>query len=136
MAFDWKVRKNLAAGRGEMGSQIIHFRQAFHGRSGYTLSLTNTADPRKTQYFPKFPWPRIVNPKPALPDRPPEVPRGDDRARAPGGRRDRERGARRHGHDIAALIIEPIQGEGGDNHFRARVPASSCAGSPTSTSSC
>jgi L-lysine 6-transaminase len=49
VAFDWKVRKNLAAGRGELGSQILHFRQAFHGRSGYTLSLTNTADPRKTQ---------------------------------------------------------------------------------------
>ncbi len=67
VAFDWKVRKNLAAGRGEMGTQIIHFQSAFHGRSGYTMSLTNTADPRKTQYFPKFHWPRIVNPKLALP---------------------------------------------------------------------
>ena len=62
-AFDWKVHKNLAAGRGEIGSQVIHFRQAFHGRSGYTLSLTNTADPRKTMYFPKFDWPRIDNPR-------------------------------------------------------------------------
>jgi len=35
----------------------------FHGRSGYTLSLTNTADPRKYEYFPKFNWPRITNPK-------------------------------------------------------------------------
>ncbi|MGS0748758.1 hypothetical protein [Halpernia sp. GG3] len=41
----------------------IHFKQAFHGRSGYTLSLTNTADPRKYEYFPKFKWPRIINPK-------------------------------------------------------------------------
>ena len=62
-AFDWKVRKNLAAGRGELGTRILHFRQAFHGRSGYTMSLTNTADPRKTQYFPKFDWPRVTNPK-------------------------------------------------------------------------
>ena len=62
-AFDWKVRKNLAAGRGEIGHGVIHFRQAFHGRSGYTLSLTNTHDPRKTMYFPKFDWPRIDNPK-------------------------------------------------------------------------
>ena len=62
-AFDWKVRKNLAAGKGEKGSKIIHFCEAFHGRSGYTLSLTNTADPRKYQYFPRFDWPRIVNPK-------------------------------------------------------------------------
>jgi L-lysine 6-transaminase len=42
-AFDWKVRKNLAAGRGPLGKQILHFRQAFHGRSGYTLSLTKHA---------------------------------------------------------------------------------------------
>ena len=62
-AFDWKVRKNLAAGKGEKGSQVIHFREAFHGRGGYTLSLTNTADPRKYLYFPRFDWPRITNPK-------------------------------------------------------------------------
>jgi len=60
-AMDWKVRKNMAAGRGERGTEILHFRHAFHGRSGYTMSLTNT-DPRKTAYFAKFPWPRIVTP--------------------------------------------------------------------------
>ncbi|PYL88800.1 MAG: hypothetical protein DMF16_07595, partial [Verrucomicrobia bacterium] len=49
-AMDWKVRKNLAAGRGERGTEILHFRHAFHGRSGYTMSLTNT-DPRKTDLF-------------------------------------------------------------------------------------
>ena len=56
VAFDWKVRINLQAGRGELGGKIIHFREAFHGRSGYTLSLTNTSDPRKTMYFPGFIW--------------------------------------------------------------------------------
>ena len=60
-AMDWKVRKNLAAGRGERGTDILHFEKAFHGRSGYTLSLTNT-DPRKIQYFAKFPWPRVPTP--------------------------------------------------------------------------
>src|SRR6266699_6610692 len=60
-AMDWKVRKNLAAGRGECGTEIIHFRHAFHGRTGYTMSLTNT-DPRKTDYFAKFKWPRIAAP--------------------------------------------------------------------------
>src|SRR5438093_233670 len=60
-AMDWKVRKNLAAGRGECGTEIIHFERAFHGRTGYTMSLTNT-EPRKTDYFAKFPWPRIVSP--------------------------------------------------------------------------
>ena len=54
-AFDWKIRKNFARGiREERGRQIIHFRQAFHGRSGYTLSLTNT-DPVKTDLFPSSP---------------------------------------------------------------------------------
>src|SRR5256714_2646688 len=60
-AMDWKVRKNLSAGRGERGTEIMHFERAFHGRSGYTLSLTNT-DPRKTDYFAKFPWPRVAAP--------------------------------------------------------------------------
>src|SRR6185503_5019321 len=58
---DWKVRKNLAAGRGEHGTEIIHFERAFHGRTGYTMSLTNT-DPRKTDHFAKFPWPRVSAP--------------------------------------------------------------------------
>src|SRR5215218_758397 len=63
-AFDWKVRKNFRKGyKEEKGTQVMHLRECFHGRSGYTLSLTNTADPRKTQYFPKFDWPRIENPK-------------------------------------------------------------------------
>ncbi len=117
VAFDWKVRKNLAAGRGEIGTQILHFRQAFHGRSGYTLSLTNTADPRKTQYFPKFPWPRIVNPKLQFPSTPAglEATMALERQAVA----EIESAVAKHGHDIAALIIEPIQGEGGDNHFRA-----------------
>jgi L-lysine 6-transaminase len=116
VAFDWKVRKNLAAGRGEKGSQVIHFRQAFHGRSGYTLSLTNTADPRKTQYFPKFSWPRIVNPKLRFPL--------DEQGIAETIRLEAqavveiETAVAANPHDVACLIIEPIQGEGGDNHFR------------------
>src|SRR2546428_12149533 len=60
-AMDWKVRKNRVAGRGERGTEIVHFERAFHGRSGYTMSLTNT-DPRKTAYFAKFTWPRIAAP--------------------------------------------------------------------------
>jgi len=115
-AMDWKVRKNLASGRGERGTEIIHFERAFHGRSGYTMSLTNT-DPRKTDYFAKFPWPRV--PAPSInfslpePERTQDVAGKEQRAEA----RIREI-IQRKGADIAAVIIEPIQGEGGDNHFR------------------
>ena len=115
-AFDWKVRKNRAAGRGEgIGTQIIHFREAFHGRSGYTLSVTNT-DPTKTDAFPKFDWPRIVNPKlefPLTPKRLAQVEELEHQAE-----QEIVRAFARHPHDIAAILIEPIQGEGGDNHFR------------------
>ena len=115
-AFDWKVRKNLAGGKGEKGRQVIHLREAFHGRSGYTLSLTNTADPRKWMYFPKFDWPRITNPKLEFPVTDEVLHRVmADEARAIS---EIEQAVRDNPDDIAALIVEPIQGEGGDNHFR------------------
>jgi len=114
-AFDWKVRKNIAAGRGEIGSRVLHFLQAFHGRSGYTMSLTNT-QPVKTAYFPKFDWPRVRNPKLRFPVGDEELRRviGEEEAAL----REIDEAFRKHPHDIAAIIIEPIQAEGGDNHFR------------------
>lgn len=115
-AFDWKIRKNMAKGLPEtVGTKVLHFRQAFHGRSGYTLSLTNTADPRKTAYFPKFDWPRISNPKIVFPlaEHLEEVEAAERQAVA-----EIEAAVAKHGDDIACLIVEPIQAEGGDNHFR------------------
>jgi L-lysine 6-transaminase len=114
-AFDWKVRKNLAAGKGEKGTQVIHFREAFHGRSGYTMSLTNT-DPNKIMYFPKFNWPRISNPKCIFPmnaENTARVVAAEQQALA-----EILTAIEHNPDDIAALIIEPIQSEGGDNHFR------------------
>ena len=116
-AFDWKVRKNLSRGLGrEAGTKVIHFKQAFHGRSGYTLSLTNTFDPRKTDFFPKFSWPRIVNPKVTFPLTGENL--ATVRALEEEALREIHQAVDQEGEDIAALIIEPIQGEGGDNHFR------------------
>lgn len=116
-AFDWKVRKNRMAGRRRgAGRQVIHFRQAFHGRSGYTLSLTNTHDLRKTKFFPTFDWPRIVNPKLSFPLNEENLARAQ--ALEKQALMEIHRAIEAQGEDLAALIIEPIQGEGGDNHFR------------------
>lgn len=115
-AFDWKVRRNQAKGlKGEFGSKVIHFKQAFHGRTGYTLSLTNTADPRKYALFPKLDWPRVSNPKIVFPLEQHLAEVADAEARAVA---EIEAAVARHGDDIACLLIEPVQAEGGDHHFR------------------
>jgi L-lysine 6-transaminase len=116
-AFDWKIKKNFAKGiTEEKGTQVIHFKQAFHGRSGYTLSLSNTEDPRKTMYFPKFKWPRIINPKCTFPlegENLKNVIMLEKQAIS-----EINKAIDNEPDDIACIIIEPIQAEGGDNHFR------------------
>ncbi|OGU30247.1 MAG: L-lysine 6-transaminase, partial [Ignavibacteria bacterium GWA2_35_9] len=115
VAFDWKVQKNFVKGyKEEKGQQVIHFKQAFHGRSGYTLSLTNT-EPNKIKYFPRFNWPRITNPKITFPldlhlD---EVIKSEQKTVD-----EIYTAIKNNPDDIAVIIIEPIQGEGGDNFFR------------------
>jgi L-lysine 6-transaminase len=114
-AFDWKSRRNELAGRSPaLGTKVLHLSRAFHGRSGYTLSLTNT-DPVKTDRFPKFGWPRIDVPAMRFPVHAhlDEIEAAEQVALS------QARAAfERSPHDIACFIAEPIQGEGGDNHLR------------------
>jgi L-lysine 6-transaminase len=115
VAFDWKVQKNFQKGyKEEKGFQVIHFREAFHGRSGYTLSLTNT-DLTKVKYFPKFNWPRIINPKVKFPieNYLDEIIKLETQAI-----NEIYSAIKNNPDDIAVIIIEPIQAEGGDHFFR------------------
>jgi len=115
-AFDWKSRHNEAHGRSPgLGTKVMHLTRAFHGRSGYTMSLTNT-DPVKTERYPTFDWPRIDAPAIVFPleEHRAEVEAAERRAL------EQARAAfEANPHDIACFIVEPIQGEGGDNHLRA-----------------
>lgn len=114
--FDWKTHKNFQNGIQKEADICIHFRQAFHGRSGYTLSLTNTSDPRKYQYFPMFKWPRILNPKlqfPITEENLEETIKNEKLALIQIGE-----AILSNPNQVACIMIEPIQAEGGDNHFR------------------
>ena len=111
-AFDWKAQKNRARGVEGGADKILHFRDAFHGRTGYTLSVTNT-DPTKTDDFPQFDWPRISSPYIDFPMDEQAVAAKEEVAYA------EIEAAFEHDPDgIAAILIEPIQAEGGDHHFR------------------
>ena len=110
VAFDWKSRLNESRGIDPaLGTRVLHLRGAFHGRSGYTMSLTNT-DPGKVARFPKFDWPRI--------DAPVLAPRVDIVALERESLRQARAAFEAYPHDIACFIAEPIQGEGGDRHMR------------------
>lgn len=116
VAMDWKVQKNFAKGyKEEKGFKVMHFERAFHGRTGYTLSLTNTL-PDKTKWFAKFDWPRIPIPQVRFPLE------GDHLSHAEETEAISLAQVKQafidHPDDICAIIIEPIQSEGGDNHLR------------------
>lgn len=115
IAFDWKARKENVTDDGK-GLVMMHFKHAFHGRSGYTMSLTNT-DPNKVSLFPKFDWPRIT---------PPTIEyaldgsiSNDVAAAEAASCAEIEAAFEQYKGRVAGILIEPMQGEGGDNHFRS-----------------
>lgn len=117
IAFDWKAKTLGLPADDECSLQVLHLERAFHGRTGYTMSLTNT-DPAKTARFPKFNWPRIA--APALDEN--GGPGPDSRPTTTEEDRvlhEVEALVGRNGHKVACFVYEPIQGEGGDRHLGA-----------------
>ena len=115
-AMDWKVQKNFAKGyTTERGFKVIHFENAFHGRSGYTLSLTNT-QPVKTKWFAKFDWPRVSVPYMNFPYS--DNNHEDLLQREELSLAQVKKAFEQNKDDVCAILIEPIQSEGGDNHLR------------------
>lgn len=114
VAFDWKTKHNSAKGIATAGRRAMHLEHAFHGRTGYTMSLTNT-DPTKVRDYPKFDWPRISSPavEPGPEWDSPDLLPAEHHAL-----REAEGALRRYGAEIACFVYEPIQGEGGDRHLR------------------
>ncbi len=111
-SFDWKAQRNRARGIEGGADKILPLREAFHGRSGYALSTTNT-ELVKIADFPKFGWPRVSNPKIRFPIDEAAVAEAEARSV-----REIEEAFERDPHGIAGILVEPLQGEGGDNHFR------------------
>jgi len=109
VAFDWKYRTPCSvAMASEDAMDVLHLRNAFHGRSGYTLSLTNTGQ-QKIKHFPKFKWNRVKPPTIHFPLN--AIRMNNLTAIA------LQEIERKISPLTAAILIEPIQGEGGDNHF-------------------
>lgn len=110
IAFDWFARKNNLNDKEAQKLDIVHLKDAFHGRGGYTMSLTNSSFD-KIEFFPRFQWTKVINPKIPYPFDNIKM----DRMEKISLKQTEE--AMKKGN-VAAFIMEPIQGEGGNNMFR------------------
>ncbi len=92
--------------------KVLSFEGAFHGRSLGALSLTRSKPIHKLD-FPSFPWPTAPFPANKFPLEKHEAENKEKEAQSLAAV---EAVFRKHPGEVAAIIVEPIQGEGGDNH--------------------
>jgi 4-aminobutyrate aminotransferase/(S)-3-amino-2-methylpropionate transaminase len=88
--------------------KILSFEGAFHGRTLGALSATRSKAIHKID-FPAFDWPVLPFPARRFDD-------GSDGEAEAAVALDRVEALLRQDPDVAAVIVEPIQGEGGDRH--------------------
>jgi 4-aminobutyrate aminotransferase/(S)-3-amino-2-methylpropionate transaminase len=91
---------------------VVSFAGAFHGRGLGPLSATHSKPIHKAD-LPAFPWPQVPFPASRWPlDR-----YADENARAEAGSlRELERVLEAYAGRVAAVLVEPVQSEGGDRH--------------------
>lgn len=91
----------------------LSFRGCFHGRTFGSLSLTNSKSAIKVD-MPAFEWPHAPFPQLKYPLHEHERENAEEEAKCLEVTQDLFDQAEKKGQPIAAVIIEPIQGEGGD----------------------
>ena len=109
----WHNAKRLRRGgrSGSSSRRFLYFDQAFHGRTVYALQVTQTLDPVATQDFHglaassniKVPFPAVDN----------DAPPAENDARTRQSLELIESLLSQMGEEIVGIIVEPIQGAGG-----------------------
>src|SRR4051794_18291990 len=95
--------------------QVISFEGGFHGRSLGALSLTRSKAIHKLD-FPAFAWPKVRFPDVRFPL---AAHAAENRASEARSLEELEAALKAGQGNVAAVIVEPIQGEGGDRHASA-----------------